>query len=96
MTKFSAATIKEVQAVTNKHRKIVDRESELIELGYYVGEYAMGSGGKGSIKILKDEVRIQIGCGHGKHNYAKSVSILHNSKDEARKIYEDYLNSLKS
>jgi len=56
----------------------------------------MGSGGKGSIKFLEDQVRIQIGYGHGRHNYAKCVSIPHDSKEESKKIYENYLNSLKS
>ena len=96
MTKFSVGAIKEVQAVTNKHRKIADRESELTELGYLVEEHAMGSSGKGSIKFLDDQVRIQIGYGHGRHNYAKCVSIPHDSKEESKKIYENYLNSLKS
>lgn len=96
MTKFSADVIKEVQAVTNKHRKIADRELELTELGYLVEDHAMGSGGRGSVKILEDQVRIQIGYGHGRYNYAKCVSIPHDSKEESKKIYENYLNSLKS
>ena len=68
-------TVNEVKTIISKHRLVSDRVNELNEKGYIVNECAMGSGGVGQIKTLKDEVRIQIGYGHGKHNYAKCVII---------------------
>ena len=54
-------------------RLVSDRVNELRKKGYVVVERSMGSGGVGQIKVLKNEIRIQIGYGHGKHNYAMCV-----------------------
>jgi hypothetical protein len=37
----------------------------------------MGPGGTGQIKTLKSEIRMQIGYGKGKYNYAKCVIFSH-------------------
>ena len=68
-------TVNEVKTIISKHRLVSDRVNELSKNGYNIKECAMGSGGVGQIKVLKDEVRIQVGFGHGKHNYAKCVTI---------------------
>lgn len=64
---------KEVMSVVNAHKRVAKRKIELNQKGYYVSERRCGSGGVGQIIILKNEVRIQIGYGHGKNNYASCV-----------------------
>lgn len=56
---------------------VKNREQELKKLfgKDCVKELPMGSGGVGQLKILKSEARLQIGHGHGKHNYAKTLVI---------------------
>ena len=71
--KFSEKRVNEVKSIISKHRSVSDRENELIKKGFRIKECSMGSGGVGQIKTLKNEVRMQIGYGHGKHNYAKCV-----------------------
>lgn len=57
-----------------QYRKIDERIKVLENLGFTIEEKPMGSGGVGQVKAMKSgEVRIQIGCGHGRHNYAKCV-----------------------
>ena len=68
-------TVNEVKTIISKHRLISDRVNELNKKGYVINECPMGSGGVGQIKTLTNEVRIQIGFGHGKYNYAKCVTI---------------------
>ena len=65
--------INDIRKIIAKYRFVADRESELTDKGYYVTERAMGSGGTGQIKILASEIRVQIGYGHGRNNYAKCV-----------------------
>ena len=67
--------VKEVKTIISKHRLVKDRVKELYKNGYNIEECAMGSGGVGQIKTLKNEVRIQVGYGHGRYNYAKCVII---------------------
>ena len=71
--KFSQKKVDEVKQIIAKHRLVADRESELLNKGFIVMEKPMGSGGKGQIKTLKTEIRMQIGYGHGTNNYAKCV-----------------------
>ena len=54
-------------------RLISERISDLEKAGYDVKECAMGSGGVGNVKFLNNEIRVQIGYGHGKRNYAMCV-----------------------
>jgi hypothetical protein len=65
--------IKEIMNVVSKHSRVAKRVSELTELGYICAERRCGTGGKGHIIELKNETRIQIGYGHGRHNYAMVV-----------------------
>ncbi len=55
--------------------RIQKRVDYLRSKGYSVNEYPMGSGGVGQVKVMSDHIRIQIGYGHGKHNYAYAVVI---------------------
>jgi len=71
--KFSPKKVDEVKKIIAKHRLVADRENELRKKGFEVAEKAMGPGGTGQIKTLKSEIRMQIGYGHGKWNYAKCV-----------------------
>ena len=54
-------------------RLISDRIKDLKVAGYFIKECSMGSGGVGQVKIMSDEIRVQIGFGHGKYNYAMCV-----------------------
>ena len=67
------AAMKEISKVIKDNRLIKDRETVLFHMGYTISEKAMGSGGVGQVKTLKTEIRIQIGSGHGRQNYAKCV-----------------------
>jgi hypothetical protein len=71
--KFSEKAVSEVKAIIAKHKLVSDRENELIKKGYTTMECPMGSGGTGQIKTLKNEIRMQIGYGHGRYNYATCV-----------------------
>ena len=71
--KFSQKKVDEVKKIIAKHRLVADRENELRKKGFNVAEKAMGSGGVGQINTLNSEIRMQIGYGHGKYNYAKCV-----------------------
>ena len=57
--------------------RIQKRIDYLRSKGYSVNEYPMGAGGVGQVKVLKDHIRIQIGYGRSKHNYAYAV-VIHN------------------
>ena len=64
----------EIKSVVESNRLVEDRVSKLTELGYNTEELPMGSGGVLQVKIMADgDVRIQIGYGKGKHNYAMCV-----------------------
>lgn len=69
------AQVKEISKVVYSERLVSNRIAKLIKLGYEINEYAMGSGGVMQVKELDNETRIQIGYGHGKHNYAFAVSL---------------------
>ena len=71
--KFSQKKVDEVKKIIAKHRLVADRENELRKKGFKVAEKPMGPGGTGQIKTLKSEIRMQIGHGSGKYNYAKCV-----------------------
>ena len=71
--KISQSALNEVKSIIAKHRLVSDRENELIKKGYLIIECSMGSGGTGQIKTLKSEIRMQIGYGHSRYNYAKCV-----------------------
>lgn len=63
----------QISIVANSVRTISERTSILRSKGFRVEERPMGSGGKGSVKIVSGETRIQIGYGHGRYNYAMCV-----------------------
>lgn len=69
--------IESIGIIIAQNRLIKDRVEKIKELGTPVGEYAMGSGGVGQIKYFPriNETRIQIGCGHGRYNYAMCAII---------------------
>lgn len=66
-------TINEIKTVINKYYFVNDRVNELTKLGYYIKKCPMGSGGKGQIKYLRNEIRVQIGYGTSEYNYAMCV-----------------------
>lgn len=67
--------LKNIQKVVRENRLVSDRVIKLREMGYIVEERPMGSGGVLQVKELKNETRIQVGYGKGKHNYAYAVII---------------------
>jgi len=71
--KFSKLNVSKVNKIIAKHRLVANRVRELKKKGFTVKEKSMGSGGTGQIKTLKNEIRMQIGYGHGKNNYAQCV-----------------------
>lgn len=73
--KTTEQKVNEIQSVIIKHRLVKDRVNELHDLGYTCFERRCGSGGKGQVINLKNEIRVQIGYGHGKQNYAMCVII---------------------
>lgn len=68
--------IKKIEKVVRENRLVSDRVEVLKKMGYEVSEFAMGPGGKLQQKIMSDgTVRVQIGYGHGRHNYAMAVTL---------------------
>lgn len=66
----------EIKNVVKSNRFVADRAGKLAELGYEVQELAMGAGGVLQIKEMRDgTIRVQIGYGHGRYNYAMCVVI---------------------
>ena len=65
----------DIRKVLDTEYFIRNRVARLRELGYICEERPMGSGGVGSINETKKEIRIQIGYGHSKWNYAFCVII---------------------
>jgi hypothetical protein len=63
----------DIYKVIKENRFIWQREDALVKLGYNVEECRMGSGGVGQVRRVGDVVRVQIGYGHSKNNYAKAV-----------------------
>jgi hypothetical protein len=68
-----ASQIKEIEKIVKSNRLIDDRQDKLIKAGYQIAERSMGPGGVMNIKKVKNEVRVQIGYGHSKNNYAMCV-----------------------
>ena len=62
--------------VIDNTRLVADRIKELENLGYLILEFSMGAGGVKQVKELKNETRIQISHGRGKHNYAYAVRLI--------------------
>lgn len=73
MKKFNEKNIEIVKSIISKHRLVSDRVKDLEKRGFDVAERAMGSGGTGQIKTYKKEVRVQVGYGKSRNNYAKCV-----------------------
>lgn len=69
----SSKSYKKVLNIIKSYHFVNDRIDQLED--EEITEKAMGTGGVGQMKIIKDNVYIQIGYGHGKWNYAKVVKI---------------------
>ena len=66
--------IQQIKKVVKTTRLVSDRINQLQDLGFNVHELPMGPGGVLQQKKMKDgSVRVQIGYGHGKYNYAMTV-----------------------
>ena len=71
--------IEEIVKIASSYRLVADRVKALNASGYYTRECAMGSGGFGHVKEMKDCYRVQIESGNGRWNYALVVQISKNS-----------------
>lgn len=60
---------------SKSYKKIKDREDYFKNKGYNIVEKAAGTGGVSSIKEDSSYYYVQIGCGHGKYNYASLIQI---------------------
>lgn len=67
--------INQITEIVKKNRLVSDRIIKLKAAGFYLGRFYMGSGGVLQVKELKNEFRVQISYGVGKHNYAFAVVI---------------------
>jgi len=63
----------QIMLIVNSIRKIDERIDILLKKGFIIRERAMGPGGVGSVKLISNEMRVQIGCAKGKYNYAMCV-----------------------
>ena len=62
-------------------RLVSDRVSIAKDYRLIVEELPMGSGGVGQHKVMSNgTLRVQIGYGHGKHNYAMCVVVMPDNK----------------
>jgi len=68
--KLTDNRINQIKNIIDGNRLVSDRISELRTKGFEVKGCHMGSGGKGQIKHLRNETRIQLGYGRGKSNFA--------------------------
>ena len=68
-----SATYKQIMQIVAANKTVSDRETELHKAGFTYNTFPMGSGGVGQVKIMADHIRVQIGYGVGKHNYATAV-----------------------
>lgn len=66
---------KRVMQVVSANRSVANRMKELASMGYSIDVAAMGSGGVGQVKEMKDSYRIQISAGWGRYNYAHIVEL---------------------
>ena len=63
-----------IENIVKTNRLVFNRTSKLQALGFEVQELPMGSGGVlQKKKMASGQIRVQIGYGHGKHNYAMTV-----------------------
>ena len=68
--------IKKIEKVVKSNRLVSDRIKALEKLGFQVEELPMGPGGiLQQKKMANGTTRIQIGYGHGRHNYAMAVTL---------------------
>jgi len=75
-TKNFKEQFEEIKNVVKSSRLVDDKVNKLTELGYDVQELPMGSGGVLQVKEMRDgTIRVQIGYGHGRYNYAMCVVI---------------------
>lgn len=80
-----SSNYKKVMSIIKSHRLISKREEAI---GFdYIEEKAMGSGGVGQLKVINGLVYVQIGCGHGKWNYASAAKIGHAHTSGMRTIF---------
>lgn len=67
---------REVKNAINNFHFVKERVNYLQDkLGVEIDERPMGSGGVGQIKEMANEIRIQIGYGKSKYNYAMCVIV---------------------
>lgn len=72
----SQNNIKKIERIVKNNRLISDRVKALESLGFSVKELPMGSGGVLQRKYMANgEIRIQVGYGHSRYNYAATVVI---------------------
>lgn len=75
-TKNYREQLAEIKSVVENNHFVDDRVSKLTEMGYDTQELPMGSGGLMQVKEMRDgTIRVQIGYGHGRYNYAMCVVI---------------------
>lgn len=67
--------LKKIEKIVRENRLVSDRVKKLEKAGFSVSELPMGSGGVLQIKKMASETRVQIGYGHGRHNYAMAVTL---------------------
>ena len=73
-TKNFKEQLAEIKNVVESSRLVDDRVNKLTELGYDTQEFPMGSGGVLQIRGMRDgTVRVQVGYGRGRYNYAMCV-----------------------
>lgn len=66
---------KNILKIISDNRLIKDRIKALEYSEWNVDIFPMGSGGVGQVKEMSETIRVQIGYGTGKHNYAYAVEI---------------------
>jgi hypothetical protein len=72
----NAIDIAKTAIIENRLIALRKEQIEISEIdGVGFQEIAMGSGGVGQLKIVKNQVRFQIGYGHSKHNFATCLVI---------------------
>jgi len=80
LTKEHRLTIDSALYAIKNNRMIKDRIGCILciisgVINHEFREIAMGSGGVGQLKIVKNEIRLQIGYGHSRHNFATTLVI---------------------
>lgn len=68
--------INKIEKIVKGNRLVSKRVSQLRALGFQVEELPMGPGGVlQQRKMANGTTRVQIGYGHGRHNYAMAVTL---------------------